>query len=309
MKTITEGKGFSANFLGRGLIVDYPTFPESTWEEVAPKLDGTGKILDYYNYSVIQHAGRKLPLVTAANIDGRRIKKILREEVGNNWKFDPRISSDFQLGSKLYASDKSDFDKGHMTKREDVQWGNTEEEAKAAAKATFYYTNSVPQHPSLNRRAWRALEDYILHSKAVKLSRRIIVFTGPLLDENDPDFVTPLDDEFIQVPTLFWKVIYFSRTGKKLYRVSFLYGQKTILEDAGIVHRSRTVAPVETLFMDFEHAKTYQVHTSVIEELTGFTFAEALDPYQDKQKPLEMIVKSVNLRGNEVKEVIPGMVL
>ena len=309
MAVNNEEKGFQTEFLGRELVVDFPKFPNPIWEAAASRLDNEGKILTYPNYSVIQHAGRKLPLITASNIDGRRIIKIPREEVGNSWKLDRRIAKEHQLGNSFYASDKSDFDKGHMTKREDVQWGQTEDQAKVAAKATFYYTNAVPQHASLNRKAWRALEDYILHSKAVKLSRRIVVFTGPLLDENDPDFVTPIKEEYIKIPTLFWKVIYFTRSGKKLYRVSFLYGQKSVLEDSGIVFKTRSIAPVETLFMDFEYAKTFQVHTSVIETLTGFSFTEAIDPYQQKQKPLEMIVQEVNLRGNEVVQVIPEMVL
>ncbi len=301
--------GYQPDFLGEHLRVDLPKFDEETIEEFAPLKSGKGFVLDYVNYSVIQHAYRKFPILTAANIDGEKIKAIPRRKIGNNWKLDKRIRRKHQMGSELYRAALSDFDKGHMTKREDVQWGDTDEQAALAAKSTFFYTNAVPQHAKLNQRAWQAVENYILHSEAVTYDVKINMFTGPLLDATDPDFVTPIDEDFIQLPTLFWKVVYFSKDNKNLSRVSFLYGQKDLLEGAGIVPASRAPAPIDDIFMDFEDAKTYQVTTSVLEQLAGFSFPEAEDPYTDDRRPLEMIVEEVSVRGLGGSEIqLPNLV-
>ena len=186
-------EGYKSDFLGPQHLVGLPTFPDNVVEELVKHEDGSLHVLDYYKFSVVMHRTRRLPLLTAANIDGSQFLKISRKTVGGNWKYDDRISEKYQFGSNLYKADKSDFDRGHMTKREDVQWGATEEEAKQAAKATFYYTNSVPQHARLNQVAWRKVEDYILHRQAIAFNKLICMFTGPLLEKDDPIFVTPVD--------------------------------------------------------------------------------------------------------------------
>ena len=66
-----------------------------------------------------------------------------------------------------------------MTRREDVQWGITDEAAQEAADSTFFYPNAVPQHKELNQRIWKRLENYILHTetrkKSLKLSTSLVV--------------------------------------------------------------------------------------------------------------------------------------
>src|SRR3546814_8573174 len=116
--------------------------------------------------------------LTATNIDGLQFKKVPRKD---SWRKDTRISKEFQFGKELYTAPKSNFDKGHMTKREDVQWGETFGIAFNAANSTFYYTNAVPQHNDLNRVIWRSLEDYILHHETKKNELRLCVFTGTVL--------------------------------------------------------------------------------------------------------------------------------
>jgi endonuclease G len=300
VKKKVSTKGYNSNFLGPGHPVELPALPDDVAEALVRRDDGRIHVLDYYNYSVLMHRVRRLPLLTAANIDGRQFLKINRKEVGGHWKYDDRISRAFQLGKNLYEADKSDFDRGHMTKREDVQWGATREAAKKAAKATFYYTNSVPQHARLNQVAWRKIEDYILHRQAVAFNKMICLFTGPLLEKNDPIFVTPVDGGWVQIPCWFWKVVYFTKEDGQLYRVCFLYSQGNVLRDSGIVKVTKgDPAPADEYFMGFDDAKTYQVTTSVIEQLTGFSFPDAVDTYTDDTRPLEMIVKEVEVKGED----------
>lgn len=181
--------------------------------------DEGNKVIKYINYSLQQSVSHKFPFYTATNIDGIQFKKVPRKD---NWRKDTRLSKEFQLGKELYSASKSDFDKGHMTKREDVQWGETIGIALNAADSTFYYTNAVPQHKDLNRDIWRSLEDYILHTETKQNELRICVFTGPVLSSSNPYFVTPINGKQIQIPSLFWKVVIFQKEDGNLYRVGFM---------------------------------------------------------------------------------------
>ena len=292
-------RGYRSDFLGRKLKVPLPKLKKSLAKTVAP-VKGTRKnVLKYPNYSVIQSAERRLPILTACNMHGRYFKEISRKTIKGSWRKDARISYKHQLGNELYNAPKSDFDKGHMTKREDVQWGKTKSRAAVAAKQTFYFTNAVPQHRKVNQAIWRSIEDYILHDASVEHTLKVNVFTGPVLRANDPKFVTPVKGEEIQLPTLFWKVIYYTKGDEQLYRVSFLVGQDEILEREGIIQPrifERGIGADEDLFMSFEEADTYQVDIKMIERLTGLEFPPAIDLLWD-QRPVKLVLEQVNVRG------------
>jgi endonuclease G len=260
--------------------------------------------LDYFNYSLLQSPFRKFPYYTAANIDGALFKKIKRAALfkgGDSWKKDDRIPKEFQLGKELYGADGSSFDKGHLTKREDVQWGENVEIARKAAISTFCYTNAVPQVDRLNRGVWRRIEDYILHHEVVKQSLKISLMTGPLLLDTDPDFVTDVGEKIIQLPTLFYKVVYYIRDGV-LHRTGFLTSQK------GLLQRRRIVKPVvrgETLeapglFQDFKDAQTYQVRVSFIEAIGNLKFQEAKELFVE-DTPEELILDEIDVRSEALE--------
>ncbi|MEL6925177.1 MAG: DNA/RNA non-specific endonuclease, partial [Bacteroidota bacterium] len=263
-------KGYRPGFMGSKLRVPLPELNNELMQTVARLRNADDYLLQYPNYSVIHSATRRLPILTAANIDGARFRKITRSTIGARWRKDRRLSYKHQLGNELYRADKSDFDKGHMTKREDVQWGSNDQSAAIAAKDTFYFTNAAPQHPKLNQAIWRNIEDYILHDETVEDHLKINVFTGPVLADDDPEFVTLVRDDIIQLPVLFWKVVYYTRGDQQLYRVAFLAGQEQVLEREGITYpRPLERSIPEDRFMDFEAADTYQVTIPLIESLTG----------------------------------------
>ncbi len=260
--------------------------------------------LEYSNYSVLQSPFRKFPYYTAANIDGALFKSIKRKDLfsgSDSWKKDDRIPEAHQLGQELYGAIRSDFDKGHLTKREDVQWGRDEEVAKKAAISTFYYTNAVPQVDRLNRGVWRRIEDYILHHEVVKQSLKISLITGPLLLDTDPDFVTDVGNETIQIPTLFYKVVYYIREGE-LYRTGFLTSQKELLRRRRIVNPVVRGEVLEShdLFQDFKDAETYQVRVSFIENLGGLTFQDAKESYIENT-PEELILDEIDVRSEPLE--------
>lgn len=304
MAALKNLKGYRQNFLGKKHTVPLPKLKAELAEFVAPVKETEDNILRYKNYSVVQHSQRRFPIFSAANINGRTFKELRRKDIfkggRDRWRNDPRLKRTHQWGSVLYKAPKSDFDKGHMTKREDVQWGRTANSAKTAARTTFYYPNAVPQYKKLNRQVWRSLEDYILHDETVLEHLKINLLTGPVLQANDPVFVTEVRGKEVRIPTLFWKVIYFAKHRKQLFKVGFLMGQENLLVENGIVFPKpidrEIEIPEELPFMDFDGKKTYQVNTALIETLAGLQFHDALDPMPEKKvSPLEL--EQFDVRG------------
>ncbi|MEP0266385.1 DNA/RNA non-specific endonuclease [Dokdonia sp.] len=295
---------YSSNFLGDH-IVEVPTIHHKEVQKFdVQDFSMDDYYLDYSNYSVFQSPFRKFPYYTAANIDGSLFKSIKRADVfsggSDSWKKDERIPKDCQLGKELYSAEKSNFDKGHLTKREDVQWGENTETARSAAASTFYFTNAVPQVDRLNRGVWRRIEDYILHHEVVKQSLKISMMTGPLLLDNDPDFVTDVNNTVVQIPTLFYKVIYYVRDNE-LHRTGFLTSQKGLLEQRRIVKPvvRGEVPEAHDPFLDFKDAETYQVRVSFIEDIGKLKFAEAKEVFVEST-PEELILDAVDVRSDEV---------
>ena len=264
---------YNKNFIMSG-NVELPTLAPIQLEKFSKRgLDYEVYKLDYINYSLLQNPFRRLPYYTAANIDGELFRQVDRK---GSWMKDSRIPNDHQLGLELYKANKSDFDKGHMTKREDVQWALNDNLAQEAAISTFYYTNSVPQMTKLNRSLWRRIENYILHDEGVEHKLKLCAFTGPVLNNNDPYFVTKVDDEKIQIPRIFWKVIYYVGKTSKLSRVAFITNQSNLLQIEKIVEPRmeiyRSASGEDDFFLDFKDADTYQTDVAVIAMVLSKSF-------------------------------------
>ena len=286
-------KGFNQDFLVDEKVnetVELPILGNKHKNDEAPVDGNDSSILNYMNFSVKLSASRKFPFYTASNINGAMFKKASRAK---SWKKDSRAQA-YQWGQELYSAQKSDFDKGHMTKREDVQWGETLGLAQIAADSTFYYSNAVPQHKDLNQEIWKSLEDYILHTETRKKSLKVCVFTGPILSQNDPMFVTQVKDEAILLPIIFWKVILFPKEDDKLYRVGFMMSQKKLLTENGIVEELEAATAEDELFMQFDDAATYQVNVSLIEQLADIKLPKAIDTYKD-DRSVKLVLKEIDI--------------
>jgi len=299
MPSLKFARGYRRYFLGKDYIVNMPTLSETLKTQVARRSKRLNHIIRYHHYSVIQHAERRFPIISAANINGAKFKKLRRDEIFSNgrdhWRKDKRIGYNRQWGKELYTSPNSDFDIGHLTKREDVQWGQTYALAKKHAQNTFYFTNAVPQHSVLNQGIWRRLENYILHHQATSDKLKINVFSGCVFKEDDPLFVNEVRGEQIQLPTLFWKVVYYINHDNELCRTAFMIGQAELLQEANITVRSRGTIS-DTAFMDFEKGDTFQVNVSFIEELTGCSFELAKEIFHDHRDE-KLILEEVQARG------------
>lgn len=115
-------KGYDKIFLGENYTIELPDCSEYL-KDIAINKEINAPILDYMYYSVIQSKSRRIPIISASNIYRTKFEKVDRS---GNFKKDNRINKDEQLTSKDYSLFNSikpaTIEKGHMTKREDVQW-------------------------------------------------------------------------------------------------------------------------------------------------------------------------------------------
>ena len=141
---------------------------------------GTGVELKYRNFSVIMSKSRRLPMLTAANINGQESRSLPRIQT---WSFDGRLDKADQWGDALY--DTNVLDRGHMVRREDPIWGSLAL-SREANRDTFHFTNSCPQMAGVNQRIWLGLENYILHNARAD-DMRVSVFHGTVLRRRRSD--------------------------------------------------------------------------------------------------------------------------
>lgn len=221
-------------------------------------------VLKYHHISTYLHAVRRVPALSAINVHAKFRHAVLDDEGSrqDKWFRDNRIDYDVQLNDAFYL--KSGFDKGHLSRREDAEWGNTVAKAKLAADLTCSYANAIPQVPALNRNRfgyhglWGQLEEKLLEQGIENesgKSARICVFSGPLFKNDDPVF------KGVQVALSFFKVVvWYDGTGT-LRATGFKLTQEDLVGEIAF-----EVLRFDTVF------KTYQWPISRIEDATGITF-------------------------------------
>lgn len=144
---------------------------------------------------------------------------------------------------------RSGYDKGHMAPAADMKW------SAVAMKESFYFSNISPQHPELNRRKWKDLEE-----KAREWSltdSAIVIICGPIME---PHPSRSIGRNHVAVPQRFFKVILspYSRTPRA---IGFIFPN------------SRSTAPLHT----------YAVTVDSVERAAGMDFFSALpDELEDK---------------------------
>ncbi|MGL6072999.1 MAG: DNA/RNA non-specific endonuclease [Fimbriiglobus sp.] len=231
--------GYNKDFLG--ISVPMPTIrPEHA--NVVAKLKGSSEtVLKYEHFSIVMHAGRRLALFTASNVDaaparkkpepGRDYSRAGLSGLGENdrekWREDPRLDSQFQLPDRFYTKDNGAFDKGHIVRRDDAAWGFTYEELRRANGDTYFTTNCSPQVGDFNQSSkggeWGKLENMVLKQAAAE---KLCVFAGPILDSTDRTFTGKdnTGEAKVQIPVKFWKLIV-AKKGTKLQSFAFLLEQ------------------------------------------------------------------------------------
>ncbi|HEV7285110.1 MAG TPA: DNA/RNA non-specific endonuclease, partial [Kaistia sp.] len=166
VENYADRDGYAPQFLGERLPLPDPAAGKWTEDVIelveearTPGSDPTE--LKYRNFSVRMSKSRKLPLVSAVNINGSLSnRQVERTDV---WRRDPRISKAHQNLREAYGYEyKGFFSRGHMTRREDPNWGTDNTILKQADADTFHVTNAAPQRQGFNAGIWLALEDYVI---------------------------------------------------------------------------------------------------------------------------------------------------
>ncbi|ALM84542.1 DNA/RNA non-specific endonuclease [Bordetella sp. N] len=167
--------------------------------------------LRYENFSILMHKARRFALLTATNIDGATWLSIDRktgqpaaeQPEGDVWYNDPRIDPSYTVGQTFYSGWSNLFDRGHLTRREDPNWG---EFATRANADTFHFTNCTPQHWKFNESIeyWQGIERYVLEKGIFDSGKDkpVTVLQGPVYDDVNDQWA---DD--VQIPSAFWKVV------------------------------------------------------------------------------------------------------
>jgi endonuclease G len=258
---------------------------------------------------VVVHKERKFAFFAATNIDGKTWNAEIKDRI--EFAKDPAMDNEYQTGDELYDFYKSkahnDFDKGHISKFQDPQWGDSVTINKAA-NDTMRYTNCVPQHHTLNRGAWKSLEDYVIKkftTKEGKDGQKITVFAGPVLSGNDPYYIDLIESKPLQIPCHFWKVIVYRNIQQKLSAAAFIMSQEKILKKYRFIVNKpkdirektlfRSKAAVD-FFKDFKKGEPYQVRIDFVEKVTGLSFGlDGVNQPYTVQQPQEVIYRRVEV--------------
>jgi endonuclease G, mitochondrial len=214
-------KGYDPEFLGT--TVSLPQLTEeqrriaANNSEAAEGEDPT--VLPYTHFSIVMNGRRQLAYYTAVNIDGSQSTDRSRE--GDRWYFDPRIAESEQIGEALYR--RNALDRGHLVRRLDPVWGP---QARRANDDTFHFTNCSPQHERFNQGQdrWQGLENYILNNADAR-NRKVTVFTGPVMDDQDPIY------KGVRLPLAFWKIIAYVKADGTLATAAYVLEQGKLIQD------------------------------------------------------------------------------
>jgi endonuclease G len=277
-KDYTDRKGYDPDFLGAGSTrVGLPTLSDELVKSAAVNKDAKAEprhVLPYHHYSVVLNRERRLAFFTAVNIDGSLSRRLKREP--DRWFFDPRVPPEEQTGEAVYVNNP--LDRGHLVRRLDPAWGESEAQAKIANDDTFHFTNCTPQHKDFNenKATWAGLEDYIL-DHADNIDFRASVFSGPVFAADDDEY------RGVRLPRQFWKVVVMVKRNGQPSATGYVLSQEALLEQ-GLEEVAAVEPPAEFSYGAYG---TFQVPVTRVEELTGLSFGELskLDPLANA--PLE----------------------
>lgn len=268
---LKQCKGFNEKFIDGKTVISLNVL-NSEHKKALPKVDGNPqKLLHYTDLSVWYNKHRKVPFVAAYNVDGANQEEVKRASA---FKPDPRIDAKYQLGYTFYdlITEFTEFEIGHMASHNEMSWGS---DKKLKALQTFHFTNSVPQVERLNSGLWGKLENYVVKEVADTKNKKISVFTGPMLREDNPPYAF---DKSFKVPLFFYKIIVFS-SGNKLYSTAFVMSQyrraielNLIEKKTQLLPKARTFRARKEPFTDYQHKEVFQVNIDLVENYTGLNF-------------------------------------
>lgn len=291
-----QRNGYMPDFLG--VPVPLPRVTGAAAKDVLKA--GAGGVLNYWNYSVIFNKRRRLAFVSAANVDTSKGRGN-RDADGDAWYKDTRVekvAAGMQLGNEFYGRQarfeadraRNPFDRGHLSRRSDLQWGDDDQEAKRNGDDSFHFTNCAPQHWAFNQNAkasgiWFRLE--VFAASKLTDDPRISLFNGPVFDAPlskpgadgrlrlDPTGPRHKDGTFggVAIPKLFFKVIAFRR-GDRAVAVAFVVSQEALLAS---IDRYYPTESAKNAVLTDEEVRLYRVPLDQLRKLTSLNFRGLVD--------------------------------
>ena len=264
-------RGYKHDFLA-GWTVPAPTIDSTHSGTVLVDNNGGPWVIQYYHYSLVMNESRRLLSWAACNVDyskaARKFTKTRKQYGGEDWRLDPRVAlaapgmqienSDFYLPAKK-------IDRGHIVRREDSAWGGSTKEAEFGNSDTYHWTNCTPQSEAFNQSAldgiWGQFEEHI-QSQVKPLGGKMSVFSGPVLNPNDPEHGYD-EDQMIQVPMEFWKVV---------VCVAKENGQSVPLAYGFVFDQTEPVERLGYERMNMDDYEIYQMPIAEITRKTGVVF-------------------------------------
>ena len=244
-----------------------PYDPNFIEDEVIPLPTASNRVLasafggDYIHHSrhsILFNQDRGFAFVSAHNVDGAQIAP--SQFTDRDFDHDPQIDEALQvdnnrgyLTSPARGFGPNPWDRGHLARRKSLSWG-AEADARVAELESDFWTNIVPQHEELHDSAWGPVEDWVLE-RVEGSGQRACVFTGPVFTQDDPFHRNGDNEEPIQIPAGFWKVITV-KLGGNMRSAGFLIWQRDYDTEEPL-----SFAPL-----------LEQVRLTTIEVLTGLTF-------------------------------------
>ena len=190
------------------------------------------QIIRHTGYTVSYNKELKLPNWVSYELTREETKG--KEKRNNRFIADPLVKGIIATNAD-YA--RSGYDKGHMAPAADMKW------SPQAMKESFYFSNMCPQHPQLNRRGWKNLEEKI-RDWAIADSA-IIIICGPMITKQPKT----IGKNKVAVPQQYFKVI-LSPFVRPMRAIGFLFNNRQALEPLSTY--AVTVDSIERLTnMDF----------------------------------------------------------
>lgn len=293
-------RGYQEAFLGTRAVIPFPKPGRNGPKALQFTWKGKKSTkIDYFTYSVMMHATKKLALVSAVNINTGAAEKTARPQT--SWRAEnERISRADQLGPDAY--DGTPFDYGHLSKSEDCAFGPDLRQARLNAADSFHLTNAAPQLSQYNQTGWWSkFENWVVQNFAADGSK-ISVFNGPIFDaprsspgqdgkvrlnlkgrgSPDPVFTKTKNGKKTQyaIPKLYYKIgVYLRRSDGKPAAAAFILSQEEgLAKTAGMTGAALARGPQEAKNLPSDaDVRYFQISVEEIEKATGLDFGPVRD--------------------------------
>lgn len=252
-------EGYKRDFLGDDHRIELPDPGLALRSDILepPGLPDDQTVVPYINYSLLMSRSTKQALYSAANVDLRKMQRVPSGK-GRNWFIDRRVGKENQIPN--YPYEGTLWDRGHLTRRTAVTWGDDVDFATRASNDSCAYTNACMQHKNFNEDDWRAVE---LLVSTLEDADKLTVITGPVFTRADRYYTREFDDFPVRIPAAFWKILSYVGDDGTLKTQAFIFFQ-----DLPSIRAAKGRARLKL--------KDMQVTTTEVSLWTGLEFDQAL---------------------------------